>query len=97
MPDLQGVTALEYDGVIEMIMPDIECLANARNDPFYTEKVQPEEEKFIETSQIAYMVGWCETYIHNGRVVGGGDDHYYSGTNTPRGDEGLGAENHEAR
>ena len=65
--------ALDYDGVIEMVMPDIKCLANARKDTYYLETVKPDEEKFIELSEIRYMVGWVETYIHRGKAVGGGE------------------------
>jgi hypothetical protein len=89
--------ALDYDGVIEMVMADIKCLASARKDTYYLETVKPDEEKFIELSQIRYMVGWVETYIHRGKAVGGGDDHYYADAEAHGGDEGVGVEYHEAR
>lgn len=90
--------ALDYDGVIEMVMPDIKCLANARKDTYYLETVKPDEEKFIELPEIRYMVGWVETYVHRGKAVGGGgDDHYYTDAEVHGGDEGLGVEHQEDR
>lgn len=89
--DLQHMKPLDYDGIVEMVMPDVQCLANARKDQLYQNTVRPSEEKFIEVSQTQYMVGWQETIVHKGRAVGDAKSHYFDNADHG-GDEGVGVE-----
>jgi len=89
--DLQHMKPLDYDGIVEMVMPDVQCLANARKDQLYQNTVRPSEEKFIEVSQTQYMVGWQETIVHKGRAVGDAKSHYFDNVDHG-GDEGVGVE-----
>ena len=59
---------LSYDGTVELIVPDIECLAKAREDDFYKDVVRKDEEKFFEPD-VAWTVGWEEVYVRNGKLV----------------------------
>ena len=100
-PDFLGqFEALEYDGIAEFVMPEIKCFEQARADPFYKEKVAPDEQRFFDWSDAKWTVGWEQVYIKNGAIVdmpegdtrvrGPSDDHHmHQGRG---GDEGVGAE-----
>ena len=49
--------------MVELVIPDIKCLEEALGDPFYEEKVKPDEEKFIDGGQSLRTYGWEENYI----------------------------------
>jgi EthD domain len=60
---------LEFDGVAEFILPDIKCFESARDDPFYKEKVAPDEVQFFSWPDTRWMLGWEEVYIKDGVCV----------------------------
>ena len=66
---------LPYDGIAEFILPQVRCFERAREDPFYKEKVAPDEERFFDWSGAAWTLGWEEVYIKDGVIVDmpGGD------------------------
>ncbi|KAJ4318874.1 hypothetical protein N0V94_004204 [Neodidymelliopsis sp. IMI 364377] len=64
-----GDSVLEFDGQVELLVPSIECLQNALNDPYYKEHVQKDEEKFIDGSKSSKTVGWEEMYIVDGAIT----------------------------
>jgi len=66
------MTKLPYDGIVEFLVPDVECLRKAREDSFYMEKVTGDENSFFDTSPdaLAWTVGWEEIYIAGGAVLG---------------------------
>ena len=90
---------LSYDGVAEFIMPEVKCFERAREDPFYKDKVAPDEEKFFDWSDARWALGWEEVYIKDGEIV----DMKEGDTKAPKiqddhhvhhggADEGVGAE-----
>ena len=91
--------ALQYDGIAEFIMPEVKCFERAREDPFYQEKVAPDEQQFFDWSDARWTLGWEEVYIKDGMIVDMSDgdtkapkvsdDHYM---HHEGGDEGVGAE-----
>lgn len=68
------MTKLPYDGIVEFLVPDVECLRRAREDSFYTDKVAGDENSFFDTDPkaLAWTVGWEEIYIAGGSVLGDG-------------------------
>ena len=95
---------LPYDGVAEFILPDVKCFERAIEDPFYKEKVMPDEAQFIDFSDATWTLGWEEVYIKDGVIV----DMPEGDTKAPKlsddhsvrhdvADEGIGAEMIEDR
>lgn len=66
---LGGKHTLDYDGIVELIVPSIKCLQNAFNDPYYISHVQPDEKCFIDSENSYGTFGWEETYISDGKYV----------------------------
>lgn len=104
-PDFLGsFKQLDYDGVAEFTLPDIKCFERAREDPFYQEKVAPDERNFFDWSDARWALGLEKVYIQDGVCVDmpGGDtkapkvddDHHM---HLAGGDEGVGAEMHGDR
>jgi hypothetical protein len=50
-------------------MPDIKCFERARADPFYAEKVAPDEQKFFSWDGTRWMLGYERVYIKDGQMV----------------------------
>ncbi|KAF2106979.1 EthD domain-containing protein [Lophiotrema nucula] len=66
---LGGENVLDFDGQVELLVPNVECLQEALDDPYYKGHVQPDEEKFIDANKSYKTCGWEEKYIHDGCVV----------------------------
>jgi len=49
--DLAKSNIAAYDGFVELPVKDIDCLEQAREDPYYEEVVAPDEEKFFDTQR----------------------------------------------
>jgi len=49
--------------MVQLVVPNIECLEKALRDPYYEEFVQPDETKFIDGTKSLRTYGWEETYI----------------------------------
>ncbi|ETN41587.1 uncharacterized protein HMPREF1541_03523 [Cyphellophora europaea CBS 101466] len=59
-----------WDGVVEITVKDIKDFYDARNDPFYIEKVIADEEKFVSNREEAsWTIGWEEVYVKDGECV----------------------------
>ena len=77
----------------------------ARQDPFYTDQVKPDEEKLFDAESSNWTIGWEEVYIRDGRALNlpfgdagrVNDSHYFEDPKVHGGDEGLGAEWHSER
>jgi len=59
-----------FDGCVEVLVPNLECIAKAWKDPYYKEVVAPDEAKFIDMSRIVQTVGYEEVFIEDGKVKG---------------------------
>ncbi|KIW89477.1 uncharacterized protein Z519_09633 [Cladophialophora bantiana CBS 173.52] len=68
-PVLQNAKKLDFDGVGEFLMPEISCFQRAREDPYYTEVIAPDEDKLFDWGSVEWTVGWEEVYIKDGKVV----------------------------
>jgi hypothetical protein len=66
---LEGKRTLDYDGVVELTVPSIECLQEAFNDPYYFSHVQPDEKLFIDGENSHAVFGWEEVYIFDGKCL----------------------------
>lgn len=60
---------MDYDGIVELIVPDIKCLQEAFSDAYYQEKVKPDEALFIDGENSHAMYGIEEMYISNGQPL----------------------------
>lgn len=58
-----------YDGFVELLMRDLDCLVRAREDPYYKETVARDEEKILDMGRTQMTVGWEEVYVQDGKVV----------------------------
>ncbi|EXJ73747.1 uncharacterized protein A1O5_03509 [Cladophialophora psammophila CBS 110553] len=68
-PVLKNAKKLDFDGVGEFLMPDVSCFQRAREDPYYTEVIAPDEDKLFDWGSVEWTVGWEEVYIKDGKVV----------------------------
>lgn len=69
-PDLAYVEPQPWDGVVEITVKDIQDFIDARNDPFYTEKVIGDEERMITKDEgMSWTIGWEEVYIKDSEIV----------------------------
>lgn len=69
MPELTQAKPLDYDGVAEFIVPDVSYIKSSREDPYFFEKVLPDEERFFDTQNTGYHIGWEEVYLRDGKIV----------------------------
>ncbi|CAI6329125.1 unnamed protein product [Periconia digitata] len=60
---------LEFDGAAEFWMHDIQTLAKMQSDPFYIEKIRPDEEQFIDGKSLKLIVGVDYIVVENQNAV----------------------------
>ncbi|KEQ78568.1 hypothetical protein M438DRAFT_401081 [Aureobasidium pullulans EXF-150] len=58
----------EFDGYVELTVPNIEVLKRAFDDPFYKLHVAPDEAVFIDAQGTRRTFGYEEVYIKDGEV-----------------------------
>jgi hypothetical protein len=58
----------EFDGYVELTVPNIEALKRAFDDPFYKSHVAPDEAVFIDAQGTRRTFGYEEVYIKDGEV-----------------------------
>lgn len=69
-PDLVQVEPQPWDGVVEITVRDVQDFIDARNDPFYIQRVIADEEKFVESREnVSWTIGWEEVYIKDNEIV----------------------------
>ncbi|CAK1361064.1 hypothetical protein CB0940_03525 [Cercospora beticola] len=61
--DFTVENVVDYDGFVELRMPELSCFENAMNDPYYAEVVAPDEKSFWKFATSKITIGWEETYI----------------------------------
>lgn len=59
----------DYDGMVELLMPDLGCYERAMNDQYYKDVIAPDELEFADMKKSKVLVGWEETYVENGKAV----------------------------
>ncbi|CAK4032117.1 Hypothetical predicted protein [Lecanosticta acicola] len=59
---------VDYDGYVELRMPELDCYERARRDPYYAQVVKPDEEAFFDFERSRITVGWEEVYIEGGEL-----------------------------
>lgn len=71
MPSLQKDTSslVDYDGFVELLMPDLSCYERALKDKYYADVIAPDEAYFADMQRTKVIVGWEEVYISEGQVV----------------------------
>ena len=62
-----------YDGFVELLIRDLEDFKRAQQDPFYIEKVAPDEAKMADPAKTQVIVGWEECYVLDGKVLADGE------------------------
>ncbi|KAG8160847.1 hypothetical protein KVR01_009111 [Diaporthe batatas] len=61
-PEAPAGMLLDYDTVISMITPNIECIEKMRQDPDFLVKFIPDHFNFADMTQSRCIVGWAEYY-----------------------------------
>ncbi|KAF3799963.1 Gibberellin cluster GA4 desaturase [Colletotrichum gloeosporioides] len=61
-PNAPEAMLLDYDSVISMIVPNIECIEKMREDPDFMKKFIPDHFNFADMSRSRCIVGWVENY-----------------------------------
>ncbi|XDG05820.1 hypothetical protein ABKA04_005435 [Annulohypoxylon sp. FPYF3050] len=64
-----GIGMLSYDGAASMWAKSLEELLEVFNSEEYLKTVVPDEEKFMNRSEIVTMVGWDEDKWENGKAM----------------------------
>lgn len=62
-----------YDGFVEVLMRNLEDFTRMHQDPFYIEKVAPDEAKMIDEAKTQMIFGWEECYVLDGKVIDSGE------------------------
>ena len=62
-----------YDGFVEVLMRNLEDFTRMHQDPFYIEKVAPDEARMTNEAKTQMIFGWEECYVFDGKVVDGGE------------------------
>lgn len=67
----------DYDGFVELLMPDLSCYEKMIQDPYYKDVMVPDEMEFADWSSSKITIGWEEVYVQDGKVVNldGGEKH----------------------
>ncbi|KIW99161.1 uncharacterized protein Z519_00824 [Cladophialophora bantiana CBS 173.52] len=68
-PELKALDVTPYDGVAEFIVKDIDGIKKSRDDPFFIQRVRPDEENFFDVKGMAWTIGWEEVYVRGGKIV----------------------------
>ncbi|KAK4494572.1 hypothetical protein PRZ48_013928 [Zasmidium cellare] len=66
---LGGANVLQFDGHVELTVPNVECLKRALEDAYYQSDVLPDEGKFIDAANSFRTCGWEEVKIEVGNVL----------------------------
>ncbi|KAI9151360.1 hypothetical protein HJFPF1_08562 [Paramyrothecium foliicola] len=64
-----GLPVLEFDGAVEMWVPNIEVLQTMNQDPEYVNKIQPDEANFIDLSSMRMIIGVDYIVVENQNAV----------------------------
>ena len=59
----------DYDGFVELLMPDLSCYEKALSDQHYKDVIAPDDTYFADMERSKIMVGWEEVYVKDGKVV----------------------------
>ena len=65
----EGLTAFDFDGHGEIVVPNEDCLKSMVNDPYFTDVVEKDEAKFLDKESIVRRVGYEEVWVQDGQVV----------------------------
>ena len=60
---------VDYDGFVELLMPDLSCYEKAIEDQYYKDVIVPDEMAFADWSSSKLTVGWEEVYIQDGKAL----------------------------
>lgn len=66
---LGGSNVLQFDGHVELTVPNVDALKRALEDPYYESDVLPDEGKFIDAANSFRTCGWEELKIEQGNVL----------------------------
>ncbi|KAJ9499903.1 hypothetical protein H2202_004893 [Exophiala xenobiotica] len=69
IPGIAQATIAEWDGFVELLMPNMSCFDEAQKDPYYSEVVFPDELKFADPANSQIIIGWEEVYVQDGKIV----------------------------
>lgn len=59
----------DYDGFVEIFVPDLGCYEEAMADQYYKDVITPDEMEFADMARSKVIVGWEELYVDDGKVV----------------------------
>ena len=66
-------SGVDYDGFVELLMPELSCYERALEDQYYKDVIGPDDVYFADMERSKIVVGWEEVYIADGKVVNIGD------------------------
>ncbi|KAI5261103.1 hypothetical protein E4T47_09513 [Aureobasidium subglaciale] len=58
----------EFDGYVELTVPNIDALKDAFQDPFYKSHVAPDEAAFIDAQETRRTFGYEELFIEGNKI-----------------------------
>lgn len=67
--DPQFANIAQYDSVIQIVFPDIECFVRMKADPFFKENVGPDHENFADTKASQMTIGWFTEILNDGKAI----------------------------
>ncbi|KAJ6067279.1 uncharacterized protein N7446_004316 [Penicillium canescens] len=59
----------DNDGLVEIVVPDMETYMSLSKRPYYKKTVAPDEAKFFDWAKTRVAFGWEETYVENGQSL----------------------------
>ena len=60
---------LEFDGHGECLFESPETLQKLAEDPYFKEKVEPDENRLIDKSKTMRRIGYEEIYVQDGKAL----------------------------
>ena len=66
---LGGANVSDFDGHVELTVPNLDVLKACLSDPYYKSDVEPDEHKFLDAAKSMRTLGWEELKIEDNKVL----------------------------
>ncbi|KAJ5896833.1 conidial pigment polyketide synthase PksP/Alb1 [Penicillium subrubescens] len=67
--DEQFANYADYDCIVQIVFPEVDCFVRMKEDPYYKEFIKPDHDKFADTARSKIIIGLFEEIIDNGKLI----------------------------
>lgn len=54
--DEQFANYADYDCIVQIVFPEVDCFVRMKEDPYYKEFIKPDHDKFADTARSKYVL-----------------------------------------